>query len=76
MNNLRRIFISIFFLLAVVWNINGVNVKDFGAIGDGVNDDTKFIKEAILRADDGLIVFPRGKYRITESIEIDLKKNW
>ncbi len=47
-----------------------VNVKDFGAKGDGETDDTKAIQSAIdsLRETGGEVFFPVGKYRITKSI--------
>ena len=75
MNNFRRILTSLIFLIIIIFNINSLNVKDFGAKGDGINDDTKSIMSAILKADDGLVIFPRGRYRITESIQIDLAKS-
>ena len=50
----------------------GTDVRDFGAVGDGETDDTAAIREAIVESDTGLIVFPRGDYRITETIEIEL----
>lgn len=48
------------------------NVRDFGAMGDGRHDDTAAIKHA-LEMHDGVLHFPRGEYRISESIVIDLK---
>jgi hypothetical protein len=50
----------------------GASVRDFGAVGDGVADDTAAIKAAVAQAKDGLLVFPRGNYRITSTIEIQL----
>lgn len=47
------------------------SVKDFGAAGDGVIDDTKAIRHAIDQGD-GAITLPRGRYRITETIEVPL----
>jgi len=50
-----------------------VNVKDFGAVGDGVTDDTAAIQAAI---DAGTsIVFPSGSYVITSSITIGSNKS-
>ncbi|MDP3468436.1 MAG: right-handed parallel beta-helix repeat-containing protein [Daejeonella sp.] len=51
-----------------------VNVRDFGAKGDGISDDTRAINAAISGAFDGLVEFPRGSYRITKTIEIDLSR--
>jgi len=48
------------------------NVKDFGATGDGLTDDTVAIQHAITDGD-GLLEFPRGTYRLTKSLEIYLK---
>ena len=42
----------------------GVNVKDFGALGDGVADDTVTIQAAIhCLPEGGLLHFPAGTYR-------------
>ena len=43
-----------------------LNVREFGAAGDGIKDDTKFIQAAILSAPAGSrVLIPAGKYRIT-----------
>ena len=47
------------------------NVTRFGAIGDGVADDTEAIQHAVTQGD-GVLHFPPGTYRITEPIEIKL----
>ena len=47
------------------------NVTRFGAIGDGVTDDTKSIQHAVTQGD-GVLHFPPGTYRITQPIEIKL----
>ncbi len=49
------------------------NVHDFGAAGDGKADDTDAIQHAIDDGD-GLIEFPRGDYRITRTLTVDLTK--
>ncbi len=50
---------------------HGVNVKDFGAAGDGINDDTKAIKNAINACGSNRAVyFPAGTYRITDTIQV------
>ena len=43
-----------------------VNVRDFGARGDGVQDDTLYIQAAIMaRPKDSRVLIPEGVYRIT-----------
>lgn len=46
-------------------------VKDYGAKGDGITDDTDAIKAAI--AAESLIYFPAGTYLITDSLHLDSK---
>ena len=48
------------------------HVKEFGAIGDGVNDDTDAIRHC-LEQGDGTLLFSRGNYRITKTIEVELR---
>jgi hypothetical protein len=45
-----------------------VNVKRFGALGDGKTDDTQAIKEAIARHKN--VYLPTGWYRVTEPIKL------
>lgn len=47
-----------------------VNVKDYGAIGDGSTDDTTAIQTA-LAAGKGKIYFPQGTYLLTGTLEPD-----
>ncbi len=67
------LFIS-FILLVCVFNLSGkerqvtvYQVKDFGAKGDGITDDTKAIQSAIDHLVDnggGTLYFPNGRYRL------------
>ncbi len=43
-----------------------VNVKDFGAVGDGATDDTVAVNNAInaLHPNGGVVYFPPGKYKL------------
>ena len=49
---------------------NKLDVKDFGAVGDGITDDHYAIENAIsaLNGSHGYIYFPPGKYLITKSL--------
>jgi Pectate lyase superfamily protein len=48
------------------------NVRDYGAVGDGVTDDTTAINSAIsaLPTEGGVILFPHGIYLISSTITI------
>lgn len=46
-----------------------VSVKDFGAIGDGSNDDTNAI-QAALASGAKLVYFPAGNYKITSTLTV------
>ncbi len=55
-----------------------LNVQDFGAVGDGIHDDTKSITEAIAAANQAMdtsvrhkvIYFPPGTYCVSQSITV------
>lgn len=73
-NSLILIFLSLSFMLFSLPNDGVVSVKDFGAKGDGVADDTQAVKSAIESVPDGGIVyFPPGKYRLKETIHLRRK---
>lgn len=54
-------------------NLDIVNVKDFGAVGDGITDDTQAIQAAIDNG--GRIYFPSGIYYVTEQLLITKSTN-
>jgi hypothetical protein len=47
-----------------------VSVKDFGAVGDGVTDDTIAIQNAVNQSANKELFFPPGNYLITSQINI------
>lgn len=47
-----------------------LNVKDYGAIGDGVTDDSDAIQAAIDQTEYNTIVFPAGTYMLTKPLNI------
>jgi hypothetical protein len=48
----------------------GVGVKDFGAKGDGMTDDSQAFLDALAKVSSGAIEVPAGRYRITRMLEI------
>lgn len=46
------------------------SVKDFGAVGDGVTDDTKAFEEGIARVNNGALLVPPGRYVISRVLRI------
>jgi hypothetical protein len=79
--------VTVLVLAGVSWaHMYTVNVKDFGAFGDGVTDDTLAIQNAISNAQAmavsrpsvntgyhftaPVVFFPHGVYRVTDSVTI------
>ena len=54
------------FGLKMAKNFPGTSVTDFGAVGDGVTDDTAAIQAALNSGDD--IYFPAGRYKVTSKL--------
>lgn len=55
------------------------SVKDFGAIGDGIADDTAAIQAAInavITPSGGGLYFPTGTYKITSKLVIPFSSGW
>lgn len=61
-------------LLNTLKSVNGaiVNVKDFGATGDGVTDDADALRSALEYARDngGVVLFPNGVYMLSKNLRI------
>ena len=51
-----------------------VSVKDYGAVGNGSDDDTTYIQDA-LNSNHEAIYFPTGNYRITSTLTSTSKNN-
>ncbi len=49
---------------------DAISVKDFGATGDGQADDTEAFKKAIAAGPDKLILIPKGRYILSDILEI------
>ena len=49
-----------------------ISVKDFGAVGDGVTDDTKAIQNAFnsVTSNHTSVLFPKGTYKVTGTLVI------
>lgn len=56
--------------------IHVINVRDFGAVGDAVHDDTAAFQSAIenFQTNKTPIYVPNGEYRITASLHLDTTK--
>lgn len=50
-----------------------INVKSFGAAGDGVTDDTLAIQNAIDSAEHGELYFPEGNYLVSDTLTLSGK---
>jgi hypothetical protein len=55
------------------WPATEFNVREFGAVGDGVADDTTAFRSALTRArmdGGGVVVVPRGTYKLTGQLSV------
>ena len=59
-----------------IGTIHVINVRDFGAVGDAVHDDTAAFQAAIdnFQTNKTPIYVPNGEYRITASLHLDTTK--
>ena len=57
---------------------DSVSVKDFGAVGDGVADDTAAIQLALntLGVTANSVSFPKGNYKLTDSLVVTSKSDF
>lgn len=46
-----------------------ISVKDYGALGDGIHDDTEAIQAALNDAAKGIVYIPFGTYLVTDRLE-------
>ncbi len=53
-----------------------VNVKDYGAVGDGVADDSAAVAAALRAAGHGAVVFPVGTYLIPSPTRLQMTANY
>ncbi|MBQ7607811.1 MAG: right-handed parallel beta-helix repeat-containing protein [Desulfovibrionaceae bacterium] len=44
------------------------SVRSFGAIGDGMKDDTKALQAAISASEGKILCFPQGRYKISDTL--------
>ncbi len=49
-------------------SLSGINVKQFGAVGNGIVDDTNSLQLALNAAKNGALIVPSGIYKLTKSI--------
>ena len=53
--------------------LNARSLSDYGVVGDGQADDTEAIQKAV-DSGDGSLVFPKGTYRLSKTVTVDLDK--
>lgn len=79
------VFIIFMFSLATYandnWNgfpetgqYNMANVKNYGAVGDGVTDDTAAVQAALNSGGSNVVYFPEGVYKVSSQLEYPYKR--
>ena len=67
----HRIILRAWLFACIISLATAADVREHGAKGDGVADDTEAVRKAV--AAGGAVRFPAGTYRLTETIAIELK---
>jgi len=44
------------------------NIRDFGAVGNGIHDDTEAVQDAVNALGSGRLYIPAGRYRVTRPV--------
>src|SRR6185312_13089828 len=57
-------------VLSVPAMANALTVKDYGAKGNGVTDDTEAIQRAVNSTPSGALEFPNGTYKLTKAVNL------
>lgn len=57
-------------LLSASAMANALTVKDYGAKGNGVTDDTAAIQMAVNSTPSGTLIFPQGTYKLTRPVTL------
>lgn len=72
-----KFIIAILFLIYQSLYANGtdcyLNVRHYGAIGDGISDDTQFFQvifDSLSKCGGGTIIIPSGKYLLTKTLHV------
>jgi hypothetical protein len=68
-----KIFICLFLILGYQTADSQTSVKSMGAVGDGKADESATLQKAVDEGHSDLY-FPKGRYRLTKTIRVDLDK--
>jgi len=63
--------LQLLLILLYCFYIDALNVKDYGAFGDGMRDDTSAIQTAIGTLGGGTLFFPTGTYILSNELLIN-----
>lgn len=63
---------SLIIFAIIPFELFATNVKNYGAIGDGITDDYEAIMKAARSSTDGILEFPAGNYLISRTLHLQL----